>query len=477
MRNLVYALSLLHVTGFIPVRESLAQRTYREIYDDQVQWLKPERTGPFSENTDVMWVGWANSYKVVPIMWMYKATGERKWLDLIVWWGDGYFSNLHMDARDHPGGPAWRTTARTPAYIYAAPSAGNTSPATIEPKKHKIAGDDAARIRDATYTIVVTGPKTLELLNGTTVLKRFSFVSGERFEILPSVKLFIVGNPAQGDRFPIAALSAARRTYMVCEGRGLTPFCLFIEEVLNSRQLDEIYGQKARYYLSLIEKIVAKYDVDWVDIDEMAENPYSRRGGVYRVRDAEGQLSLTLPHNQYSAMAEGMAVLYRVTKKPYYLKRVTKLATYMKSCLSLEDDCYEWHYLSQTGPWDARDRPHIERTGYAAMDLGFVLEAYHSGIVFTETDLERFANTFLRRMWNESMQNPKISESVGGKNGDGVGPLWNWIRLGAVSPQMLDVCDRLIRSRKQHGPHLAISKGQLLYFKRAAVMGVQPKKP
>ncbi|MGD2144439.1 MAG: hypothetical protein PVF54_08185, partial [Anaerolineae bacterium] len=377
-----------------------AEMSYRAIYEKEVEFLKPGRTDRFNENTDGMYVGWANSYRIHPIMWLYKATGQRRWLDLMTWWGDGYFSRLTMDSRDHPDGPGWRTTWRAGAYVHSSAAKDNRTRATIEPAEQRIKGENGGDIRDTTYTLSVSGPGKLECQVSSGAVREYEFASGEPFELVEGVQLTIKGTPAKGDEFLVKMSAPRNRSFMVCEGRGITPFCLFIEEVMRDPELEKLYGEKARHYLKLIEQIAAKYDTDWVDLEAMPQNPYNRRGGVYRLRNDKGELGLTAPHNQYGAMAEGMAILYRVTKKPYYRERVEKLATYMKSCMWLEDDCYQWHYLSQSGPWDADDRPWVEDTGYAAMDVGFVLAAHESGIVFTEQDMQRFANTFLDKVWN-----------------------------------------------------------------------------
>jgi hypothetical protein len=53
---------------------------------------------------------------------------------------------------------------------------------------------------------------------------------------------------------------------------------------------------------------------------------------------------------------------------------------------------------------------HPERA-YAAGEVGQMVEAYNTGIVFDKTDMERLVNTNLKIMWNGDKANPHYSNS------------------------------------------------------------------
>ena len=139
--------------------------------------------------------------------------------------------------------------------------------------------------------------------------------------------------------------------------------------------------------------------------------------------------------------------------KPSYKERAANMAAFFKSRLRLVNDHYEWRYWDAAGDWDqpvitkhgdkAVQRP--EDTGHGSLDIGFVLACAENGIVFTDADLQRFANTFVKVMWNGSFENPTLGGWVNTNKPSRQSANWQeWLRLGRVEPQVRQICERLV---------------------------------
>jgi hypothetical protein len=93
----------------------------------------------------------------------------------------------------------------------------------------------------------------------------------------------------------------------------------------------------------------------------------------------------------------------------------------MKSRFQLIDDHYVWNYWEPFSAGDI-DVPanktrhwigvHPNRP-YQASEVHQIVEAYHTGVVFDRTDIERIVNTNLKVMWNGDRETPKFRNSNG----------------------------------------------------------------
>jgi hypothetical protein len=70
--------------------------------------------------------------------------------------------------------------------------------------------------------------------------------------------------------------------------------------------------------------------------------------------------------------------------------------------------------------------------GYQAREVAQMVDAYHTGVVFDETDIKRLINTHLDVMWNKDKENPAFTNSYiahgiekeNPKNSKATGTLW-----------------------------------------------------
>jgi len=191
---------------------------------------------------------------------------------------------------------------------------------------------------------------------------------------------------------------------------------------------NKTYRQAADRYVALARKdVIEKWDsrgtwredgpfggyVSWDtycnpnDLANWKKMPEARNSG------------LSLPFNKQNDMALVCIKLYRLTGEESYRDKATKIFTFMRSRFQFVDDYYCWNYWEPLGPWDVdlvtgRTRHWMNTHGYRdyqAGEVGQAAAAYHAGIVFTQTDIQRVINTNLEVMWNKDRKKPKFINS------------------------------------------------------------------
>ncbi len=187
----------------------------------------------------------------------------------------------------------------------------------------------------------------------------------------------------------------------------------FLEKAAGDPAWRQRYPAVRAQYLDLLENhLVKKWDArgNYVDLGE--------RGAIYRTHFGLAPVkgNLTEPHNKHSICIRGLLGLYRVTGKPEYAAKAVKLGTRYKHSLTLKDGHYEWNYWDPAGAWDVHpDEPGrwkhwigVEhKSGYYCSSLTQAVVLYQHGLVFDETDMQRFVKTQTEMCWNGDMQNPE----------------------------------------------------------------------
>ena len=114
--------------------------------------------------------------------------------------------------------------------------------------------------------------------------------------------------------------------------------------------------------------------------------------------------------------------LYRITGHKIYRDRAERIFLTAKSHFQYFDNHYCWNYFDPLTPGDVdlekKDTRHGVwvhpwRSGYQALEVEKIVEAYHYGIVFDEQDMKRIINTNLNIMWNKDKINPIFISSNG----------------------------------------------------------------
>ncbi len=126
-------------------------------------------------------------------------------------------------------------------------------------------------------------------------------------------------------------------------------------------------------------------------------------------------------------------------------QRAEQMVRYFKSHVYLdeENDAYYWRYsnwieFGEPGHYFAADR--YESTGYGNIDIKLVVEATRRGVLFTDEDMQRFVNTWLRVMWNQDEDTPLMAARVDGIGAFGSSPLTTgWAQLSQWDPKVYEL--------------------------------------
>lgn len=232
--------------------------------------------------------------------------------------------------------------------------------------------------------------------------------------------------------------------FAVHDGVVLTPICRAIEVVKKDPALAPAYGARADRLLAVIEtKLVPKWDKCRRQVKEGAVVVYPDDPALGAER------GITQPHNQYLALGSVEVALFRITGKAAWREHAAGMASFFKSRLRTVGDRYEWNYWDASGEWDAEkaktDHPRAEDTGHGSLDIAFAIACAESGIVFDEADLKRFANTFVKAMWNGSLDDPVVGGWVNRTTPSRQsGNVQDWLLLSRLEPRILEVCNRVI---------------------------------
>lgn len=245
--------------------------------------------------------------------------------------------------------------------------------------------------------------------------------------------------------------------YFVHDGMILVPITRFIRYVYCDSALYQKYGSKADTYLNTIEgNIIAKWYTNWEGTPGKSGLELENWGGWKPI-----------PNNQYIILGAAMVILYDISSNKhytpvnedfpdFYLQESTDMANYFKGFMTHKqpEDAYLWGYW-----WTY---PPAEYISYGYMELIFVLEAYHRGIVFDIADMNRYTNTFTELMWNGNFVNPVISGYIDGSGSNEGYFSWTWTSLCEFDFLVWKIVDsyheRYFSSRRKEGvANLALS--------------------
>ncbi|MEX0886296.1 MAG: hypothetical protein WD009_07645 [Phycisphaeraceae bacterium] len=207
---------------------------------------------------------------------------------------------------------------------------------------------------------------------------------------------------------------------------GIELVSRFIEHIDADPVLAERYAAERERYLDLATNhLFEKWNArgNYVEL--------GRRGAIYRTHEglAPTKSHLTQPINKLEDIARGLLALYRVTDDEQYMAQAVRIGTFFKRSLALPSEHYEWTYWTPAGAWDIHpDNPDQwkhwigaeHRAGYYGSSVALAVELYHHGVVFDETDIERFVNTQLNQAWNGSLDDPqffRVDRSDGPRSG------------------------------------------------------------
>lgn len=202
----------------------------------------------------------------------------------------------------------------------------------------------------------------------------------------------------------------------------------FSELVLKDDALKEKYGEPARRYVELAKRnLIEKWDSrgTWREDGPygayVSWDTYCQPGDLKswkKMPEVNGS-TLSLPFNKQNDMAQVCMKIYRVTGEKPYRDKAERIFSFMRSRFQYLDGHYLWNYWEPFGPWDVdftegRTRHWMNvhpYRNYQAGEIHQIVEAYHTGVVFTQTDIERILRTNLDVMWNKDKEHPKFVNS------------------------------------------------------------------
>jgi hypothetical protein len=223
---------------------------------------------------------------------------------------------------------------------------------------------------------------------------------------------------------PNYSISHAAEVYYV-------PALMFVEMVRADPKLKPEYGALAEEWLKDIEELeMPSWDKQgrWKDLGE--------RGGVYntgmaypdpRTHEIVGRLSdehSTLTYRSLAPVVNALARLHRLTGKPIYRQKLTKLATWFRSNWMVEGQYVSWYARNHAGPWDfasgefGKGKPkNVLRFAPEGPQnlpcVEFAVTCYNAGAVFTREDMEKLLWTNLRFMWMKDREKPRFRMLTG----------------------------------------------------------------
>lgn len=244
--------------------------------------------------------------------------------------------------------------------------------------------------------------------------------------------------------------SKKRTAYVVHTGILTAPIAQFIRIIFKNPQLKELYGEKAKSYLTQVIESVRIFDSEW-----NKEGYYFWPKGMGKIKKSLTDKEKTpLPFNQMLALGNTLIYLRHVAptrkKREEFKNKASLMAQFFKKHLEKIDldNRYVWKY-AVNGP--------IEDSSHAGLDIQFVTLAFKEVLVFKESNLEKFVNTF-KRITKKAFptQTTTISSHVDGSNKNTTENFDNacqrWLTLQFADPYIKKTCAEIAKTKKNLPP-------------------------
>jgi len=362
-------------------------------------------------------LGWGAGDIIQNYASMWEVTEDTYWLTKI-----GEHFHRIMDNASDPDGDgylSWQTKRYSCAVAYAH-RLHNVSAAQIAPQRQKnSSGAQAAKCSGHTYIIGFhEGPAKFRIIDWDTrevIADGIEYEDGATIAQIEPFEFKITGQTHQGDRFMVRTIAQEPIEFVVHQGMFIYPVALFIEAARSRPELREQFGPDAEEFLAFINKhVFEKNERDWLDMGEL--------GGGYRF---EPKITDRMPnrimvHNQYGALARAWLVLKDVEGAHQLMAtRAEQMVRYLHSHLELDEEhnAYRWYsedYIEYGQPGHNGWGGPREDTSHGGLDVSLAIEAARRGVVFTDEDMVRVANTWLKVMWNQDEEEPLMANRVDG---------------------------------------------------------------
>lgn len=364
-------------------------------------------------------LAWGESFVLDAYLEMYQVTHDTRFLDRFVRHARSVLSQTDeaRQVMDYEGrsGPVWRAGAR---YGYASllvPGTDNNPIGFLIAKKNQLNSYTYLEVRAGSaphtfmmritnsaygvsegYDLLVSDRHSanywVRRINARSVLARAASLRSAADQTRARPKA-----PTRFD--PIFMVHAAHTGLMAY------PLAKFGRIVAADASLTAGYGADAQACLSTAVRAVAFHEPEWVDAGSVGYYRFAPGAPIW----CDG---LGLPYNQNVIMGRALLELFRATGDESYLTKATKIANHFRAGLATTGvNGYRWRYWWGSGlsGWDARHSPSVNTPTYAGFtsfedivhasyDIDFMADCVDAGVVFTDADLARVANTMVLTM-------------------------------------------------------------------------------
>ncbi len=455
----------------------------REKADERIADLPAD---PWLATQDASALAWGEAATLNAIVDMYEATGDPKYLHIVMERGDRMLS--HRD--DRRGVKDWSGMVRkawSMGYKYT----------VAEGILKASDGKDSIRVRSTPYAhnhltkVEVTASGDTFGLRVTNEqwrrIETFSDLSldpkspryyekivnnpvpvpsasgGECTEISQLVKLIPAGQGAGVPAKQEIVLKPIPLAYVGYIGIIYYPLLRFAEIVKADPKLSEFVPAADRFVKAADESYEEAKD-HWRNGPGKDEGYYitCKRGGPFPYDNVPE------PFNYLGMHVSSELALHRLTGKAFYLDQARRMANLFKNRMKLvEGDRYIWYYWYEpinTGYSREDDisdnypsmppKPSIEDASHATLNVLLILNAARAGIVFDKTDLRRVANTFLKNVYvpGEARFNGRVDGVRSSEKYEMVS-VTGWLPLTEVDPKVYDACREVYIKRDRDVLH------------------------
>jgi hypothetical protein len=137
--------------------------------------------------------------------------------------------------------------------------------------------------------------------------------------------------------------------------------------------------------------------------------------------------------------------------------------------LDKEHNAYRWHYWD----WIEYGQPGhsgYEDTSHASLSVSLAVVAARRRVIFTDEDMTRIANTWLRFMWNGDDLEPRMAAAVDGRKPHTFSPLTaRWSELSQWDRKVYGLALKSFLSQSQD-EQVRSAPEMLLCRKRAGIL-------
>lgn len=363
-------------------------------------------------------IAWGTSYEMDAFLEMYLATKDASYLDDFVRLADAVVqarADVHHEIDWEGKSPkGWLTGGHyTLGKPFVLLDAQGKPSLEIQTVCH--GANDATKIEvtpasdGQTFTLAYTNPIRKIALADRTVAGLTLQNVEEKLNVPPGkegyVKVKVLGTqiprayPAFTPEVGLVALHGHHT------GRVVSPLAQFAAIVQKQPQLKR-YAPKAKTYLKCAEEAMTEAESCWHEAGNVGY--FSFQKGIPFWSDGVPE-----PLNVQAASGSAYLSLYDATGKARYLTHAKKLAQLIKdNCEPQPDGTFLYHYwfgLVRKG-WTPEDKVSlntpafpgqqgIEDLSHFQLSMRFIVESYLKGLVFTRQDLQTWASTFHKKMY------------------------------------------------------------------------------